>query len=173
MLSWLSNRNALVTKADLVMNRPSRGDKMIEPETPLKLTTELVSAYVARNPVPASEIEKLLRAVYHAFATLGAGEPELKPAVSIRASVTHEYLVCLEDGKRLKMLKRYLRSRYGLTPEAYRAKWKLPSDYPMTAPAYAARRSNLAKEIGLGRDGPQRKSATAASRKARAASRRK
>ena len=146
---------------------------MIEPAIPLTLTSELVRAYVAHNKVPVGEMEKLLRAVYHAFATLAAGEPELMPAVSIKASVTNEYLVCLEDGKRLKMLKRYLRSRYGLTPEAYRVKWKLPSDYPMTAPAYAARHSTLAKEIGLGRDGPSRTSATAAVRKSRAPSRRR
>ena len=146
---------------------------MIEPNIPLTLTGELVSAYVAHNKVPAGEIENLLRAVYHAFATLAAGEPEFKPAVAIKASVTNEYLVCLEDGKRLKMLKRYLRSRHGLTPEAYRAKWKLPSDYPMTAPSYAARRSSLAKEIGLDRDGTNRTSATAAARKSRATPRRR
>ena len=145
---------------------------MIEPNIPLKLTSELVSAYVAHNKVPANGLETLLRAVHHAFLSLAAGEPELRPAVPLKASVTNDYLVCLEDGKRLKMLKRYLRSRYGMTPDAYRAKWSLPSDYPMTAPAYAARRSDLAKQIGLGRDGAQRKSAAAA-RKSRAASRRR
>ncbi len=88
--------------------------------------------------------------MHHAFASLAAGEPADTPAVAIRASITPDYIVCLEDGKRLKMLKRYLRSRFGLTPEAYRAKWKLPSDYPMTAPNYAARRSSLAKSFGLG-----------------------
>lgn len=141
---------------------------MIEPNIPLKLTCNLVSAYVAHNPVPAHEVEKLLRAVHQAFCDCMAGKSELSPAVSIKASVTNEYLICLEDGKRLKMLKRYLRGRYGMTPEDYRAKWKLPSDYPMTAPAYAARRSALAKEIGLGRDGRHRKPA----RKSRAPSRR-
>jgi predicted transcriptional regulator len=146
---------------------------MIEPNTPLKLTSELMSAYVAHNKVPANEVANLLRAVHHAFLSLAAGEPDLRPAVPLKASVTNDYLVCLEDGKRLKMLKRYLRSRYGMTPDAYRAKWSLPSDYPMTAPAYAARRSALAKEIGLGHDGPQRKSASAAARKSRAASRRR
>jgi predicted transcriptional regulator len=155
------------------MNRIPGEERMIETNMPLKLTSELVSAYVAHNPVPANEVENLLRAVHHAFLSLAAGEPELRPAVPLKASVTNDYLVCLEDGKRLKTLKRYLRSRYGMTPESYRAKWKLPSDYPMTAPAYAARRSALAKEIGLGRDGTQRKSATAAARKSRAASRRR
>jgi len=144
---------------------------MIETNMPLKLTSELVSAYVAHNPVPANEVETLLRAVHHAFLSLAAGEPELRPAVPLKASVTNDYLVCLEDGKHLKTLKRHLRSRYGMTPEAYRAKWSLPSDYPMTAPAYAARRSVLAKEIGLGRDGVRRKSAAA--RKSRAVSRQK
>jgi len=146
---------------------------MIETDTPLKLTSELVSAYVAHNKVPANEVANLLRAVHHAVLSLAAGEPELRPAVPLKASVTNDYLVCLEDGKRLKTLKRHLRNRYGMTPEDYRAKWKLPSDYPMTAPAYAARRSVLAKEIGLGRDGAQRKSAMAASRKSRTASRRR
>lgn len=123
--------------------------------TPLQLTSKLVSAFVAHNPVPPKDLEPLLRAVHHAFANLAAGEPEHVPAVAIRASITPDYLVCLEDGKRLKMLKRYLRSRYGLTPDAYRAKWKLPADYPMTAPNYAARRSSLAKTFGLGRALPK------------------
>ena len=129
---------------------------MSETHTPLALTSRLVSAFVAHNPLPAMDIEALLRAVHHAFASLAAGEPEFTPAVAVRASVTPEFIVCLEDGKRLKMLKRYLRSHFGMTPEDYRAKWKLPSDYPMTAPNYAARRSSLAKSIGLGRSKPQR-----------------
>lgn len=123
---------------------------MRKAHTPLNLTGRLVSAYVAHNPVPMNEVETLLRAVHHAFASLAAGEPEDKPAVAIRASITPDYLVCLEDGKRLKTLKRYLRNRFGMTPEDYRAKWNLPSDYPMTAPTYSARRSALAKEFGLG-----------------------
>ena len=117
----------------------------------LKLTSELVRAYVAHNPVPANDIEKLLRAVHHAFDSLAAGEPEPTPAIAIKASVTNDYLVCLEDGKRLKMLKRYLRTHHGMTPEEYRVKWNLPHNYPMTAPAYTARRSVIAKKIGLGR----------------------
>ena len=139
------------------------------PETivPLTLTSELVRAYVAHNKVPANEIERLLRAVHHVFSALAAGEPELKPAVAIKASVTNDYLVCLEDGKRLKMLKRYLRGRYGMTPEDYRAKWKLPSDYPMTAPAYAARGSQVAKEIGLGRIAAKARPAKTARRRSR------
>ena len=123
---------------------------MHETHTPLDLTSRLVSAYVAHNPVPVNDMETLLRAVHHAFASLAAGEGEHSPAVAIPASITPDYIVCLEDGKRLKTLKRYLRNRFGMTPEAYRAKWKLPSDYPMTAPNYAARRSSLAKSFGLG-----------------------
>src|SRR6185437_3845468 len=145
---------------------------MIEPIAALRLTSAVVSTYVAYNPVPANDVGTLLRAVHHAVCSLAAGEAQPHPAVLVKASVTNEYLICLEDGKRLKMLKRYLRRRYGMTPEAYRAKWNLPSDYPMTAPAYAARRSQLAKDIGLGRDSSQTKSAAAA-RKSRAASRRK
>lgn len=124
---------------------------MTETTLPIKLTSELVSAYVAHNPVPASDIERLIRAVHHALCALAAGELENTPAIAIKQSVTNEYLVCLEDGKRMKMLKRYLRGRYGMTPDAYRAKWKLPYDYPMVAPGYAKRRSTIAREIGLGR----------------------
>jgi predicted transcriptional regulator len=123
---------------------------MHETHTPLDLTSRLVSAYVAHNPVPVNDVETLLRAVHHAFVGLAAGEGEHSPAVAIRVSVTPDYIVCLEDGKRLKTLKRYLRTRFAMTPEDYRAKWKLPLDYPMTAPNYAARRSSLAKSFGLG-----------------------
>lgn len=123
---------------------------MHKTHTTLDLTSCVVSAYVAHNPVPVKDMEVLLRAVHHAFASLVADEPEDTPAVAIRASITPDYIVCLEDGKRLKTLKRHLRHRFGMTPEAYRAKWKLPSDYPMTAPNYAARRSSLAKSFGLG-----------------------
>jgi len=132
---------------------------MTGPSDTLKRTAELVSAYVAHNKVPAKELETLLRSVHHACLSICAGEPEHRPAVAIKASVTPDHLICLEDGKRLKMLKRYLRGRFGMTPEDYRAKWKLPSDYPMTAPNYAMRRSELAKTIGLGRDGVRRQSA--------------
>jgi predicted transcriptional regulator len=124
---------------------------MNEPTMPLKLTSAVVSAYVAHNPVQAGELATLIRAVYFEISMLSSGEPELCPSVPLTASVTNDYLVCLEDGKRLKTLNRYLRGRYGMTPEEYRAKWRLPSDYPMTAPNYAARRSSLAKQFGLGR----------------------
>lgn len=124
----------------------------------LKLVTEIVAAYVSKNPVPAEDLPNVIKSVH---ATLGgfqgAPEPALTraPAVPVKKSVTPDYIVCLEDGKKLKMLKRYLRAQYGLTPEAYRAKWNLPADYPMTAPNYAARRSEFAKQIGLGK--PNRK----------------
>src|SRR3954447_1723181 len=122
----------------------------------LEETTSIVAAYLGNNRVPISEIPTLIGTIHEVLATLGQpAEPEaaakLTPAVPIRKSVTPDYLVCLEDGKKLKMLKRHLRSTYGMTPDEYRAKWKLPADYPMVAPNYAARRSQFAKEIGLGR----------------------
>ena len=122
----------------------------------LEETTSIVAAYLGNNHVPISEIATLIGTIHEVLATLGQpAEPEvavkLTPAVPIRKSVTPDYLVCLEDGKKLKMLKRHLRSTYGMTPDEYRAKWKLPADYPMVAPNYAARRSQFAKEIGLGR----------------------
>jgi predicted transcriptional regulator len=125
----------------------------------LKLVTEIVTAYVSKNPVAAEDLPNVIKSVH---ATLGGfqgteGQPARAPAVPVKKSVTPDYIVCLEDGKKLKMLKRYLRAQYGLTPEAYRAKWSLPADYPMTAPNYAARRSEFAKQIGLGK--PRKKRA--------------
>lgn len=123
----------------------------------LELTGDIVAAYVTKNSISSADLPDLIRNVYATFSTLGQAQPVAvaatvqKPAVSISKSITEDYIVCLEDGKRLKMLKRYLRTQYGLTPEDYRRKWKLPADYPMVAPAYAERRSNFAKEIGLGR----------------------
>ena len=125
----------------------------------LKLVSEIVASYVSNNPVPVSELPAMIRSVH---ATLGGLTGSLaidavtsqKPAVSIKKSITPEYLICLEDGKKLKMLKRYLRSRYGLSPDQYRTKWGLPADYPMVASNYAAQRSEFAKKIGLGRTAP-------------------
>jgi predicted transcriptional regulator len=122
----------------------------------LRLGTEIVSAYVRRNSVAADAVPDIIRTVHHALEGLSRGaapEPDQrpKPAVSIGRSVQHDFIVCLEDGKRLKMLKRYLRSRYNLSPDEYRRRWGLSPDYPMVAPAYAARRSAFAKQIGLGR----------------------
>jgi predicted transcriptional regulator len=122
----------------------------------LEETTSIVAAYLGNNHVATSEIPTLIRTIHEALTTLGQpAEPEVgakpTPAVPIRKSVTPDYIVCLEDGKKLKMLKRHLRSTYDMTPKEYRAKWGLPADYPMVAPSYAARRSQFAKEIGLGR----------------------
>jgi predicted transcriptional regulator len=122
----------------------------------LKMTAEIVSAYLGKNPVPMAQVPEVIGTVHSALAGLGAPvqqeTEELKPAVAIRKSVTPEYIVCLEDGKKLKMLKRHLRSVYNMTPDQYRARWSLPSDYPMVAPNYAAQRSSFAKQIGLGRN---------------------
>ena len=122
----------------------------------LRLSTGVVAAYVSRNAVAADAVPDIIRTVHHALEGLARdGAPILeerpKPAVSIGRSVQHDFIVCLEDGKKLKMLKRYLRSRYGLSPDDYRKRWGLAADYPMVAPAYAARRSAFAKQIGLGR----------------------
>ena len=121
----------------------------------LALTSDIVAAHVSNNAVPGADISGLIETVYGTLSTLG-GEPpepvvELKPAVSIKKSVTDDYLICLEDGKKLKMLKRHIKTAYDLTPEGYRAKWSLPHDYPMVAPNYAKKRQELAKKIGLGR----------------------
>ena len=123
----------------------------------LGLTGEIVSAYVSKNTIPASEIPALISSVYQSLTTLGSSPAavvapeELRPAVPVKKSVTPDYIVCLEDGKKLKTLKRHLNSAYGLTPDEYRAKWGLPSDYPMVAPNYAKSRSEMAVKIGLGR----------------------
>jgi predicted transcriptional regulator len=119
----------------------------------LELTAEIVAAHVGNNTLPVSELPQLINDVYNTLATVGSAPaaPERpQPAVSIKKSVTPDYIVCLEDGKKLKMLKRHLKTAYGMTPDEYRERWGLPSDYPMVAPNYAKHRSNLAKKIGLG-----------------------
>ncbi len=121
----------------------------------IELAADLVSAYVSNNTVPASELPALLNNIYVALENVGVvevvPEPEvLKPAVSVKKSVMPDYIICLEDGKQFKSLKRHLRTQYGLSPEDYREKWGLPADYPMVAPNYAEARSRLAKEMGLG-----------------------
>jgi predicted transcriptional regulator len=122
----------------------------------LQLATGIVSSYVSHNQVPMTEVPIILKNVHSALAGLlsGAGVDAAnasKPAVSIKKSIGDDFIICLEDGKKLKMLKRYLRSNYNISPEEYRAKWGLPADYPMVAPAYARQRSDFAKKIGLGR----------------------
>jgi predicted transcriptional regulator len=122
----------------------------------LSMSSEIVAAYVSGNSLPPHEVPALLERVYRTLATLGLhNEPpmpsEFSPAISPKKSVTPEHIVCLEDGKKFKSLKRHLRTRYNMTPEEYRAKWGLPSDYPMVAPNYAKERSELAKRMGLGK----------------------
>ena len=129
---------------------------MEDSETLVTLTADIVAAHVSNNSVAISDIPLIIRSVHDALAGLGnAVEPEVKqdPAVSIRASVKPDYLVCLEDGKKLTMMRRYLMTNFEMTPDEYRAKWNLPKDYPMVAPNYSERRRVLAKEIGLGTKG--------------------
>jgi predicted transcriptional regulator len=120
----------------------------------LEHTTEIVSAHVSNNPVSVNDLPELIRQVYGTLAQVDASTaPQAeKPqaAVPIKKSITPDYLICLEDGKKLKMLKRHLKTAYDMSPEDYRQKWNLPHDYPMVAPNYAAQRSSLAKKIGLG-----------------------
>ncbi|MEO1657506.1 MAG: MucR family transcriptional regulator [Pseudomonadota bacterium] len=123
----------------------------------LALTTDIVAAFVSNNSVPAEQLQDLLQNTFQTLSGLSGVPTEedvpLKPAVPVKKSITDDYLVCLEDGKQLKMLKRYLRTQYNMSPEDYRRKWGLPADYPMVAPNYAKRRSEFAKQIGLGTQG--------------------
>jgi len=119
----------------------------------LELTTEIVAAHAGNNTVAPSDLPQLIQDVYKTLAEVGTQQTsneKLRPAVPIKKSIFPDYIVCLEDGKKLKMLKRHLKTAYNLTPEQYRERWGLPSDYPMVAPNYAKHRSNLAKQIGLG-----------------------
>src|SRR6187431_1924897 len=124
-------------------------------KTTVELTANIVSAYLSNNPTQASEIPNLISQIHAALLRVSTGRVDAplepaKPAVSVKKSMTPEYLVCLEDGKKFKSLKRHLRTQYGMTPQQYREKWGLASDYPMVAPNYAAARSQLAKNMGLG-----------------------
>lgn len=128
----------------------------------IELTAEIVSAYVSNNPVPAGDMPSLINQVHGALQRISGGHSEvqpepLKPAVSVKKSITPDYIICLEDGKKFKSLKRHLRTQYNLTPEQYREKWGLPPDYPMVAPNYAAARSQLAKQMGLGQQRRRRR----------------
>ena len=128
----------------------------LQNEALLRVTSDIVSSFVANNAVTTESLPEIIRSVYRTVATL-SGTAEAKaddrprPAVPVSRSVTSDYIVCLEDGRKLKMLKRYLRSRYDLSPDEYRKRWSLPADYPMVAPAYTERRSEFAKKIGLGK----------------------
>ena len=123
-------------------------------ETLITLTADIVSAHVSNNNVAVGEVSGLIQNVHGALTQLGQTAPapaeKQEPAVSVRSSIKPDYIVCLEDGKKLKMLKRHLMTHYAMTPDQYRAKWNLPADYPMVAPAYAEQRRMLAKKIGLG-----------------------
>ena len=128
----------------------------------IDLTASIVSAYLSNNPTPASEIPNLINQVHSALLRVSSGRSDAppepaKPAVSVKKSINPDYLVCLEDGKRFKSLKRHLRTQYNMTPEQYRDKWGLPADYPMVAPNYAVARSQLAKQMGLGQQRRKRK----------------
>jgi predicted transcriptional regulator len=127
----------------------------------IEMTADVVAAYVSNNVIPAAEVPALIRGVHGALDHVRAGAPEpkaLEPAVPIRKSVSNDFLICLEDGKKFKSLKRHLRTRYDMSPQEYREKWGLPADYPMVAPNYARQRSDLAKKMGLGRKAKGRKS---------------
>ncbi|MGL4494797.1 MAG: MucR family transcriptional regulator [Beijerinckiaceae bacterium] len=122
---------------------------------PVALTAQIVAAYVSHHQVASSELPDLIRTIYGTLTRIDAGPAEQpqelsKPAIAVKKSVHPEYIVCLEDGKKFKSLKRHLRTQYNMSPEAYREKWGLPADYPMVAPNYAKARSQLAKEMGLG-----------------------
>ena len=128
----------------------------------IELTAGIVSAFVSHNSVAAGDIPALLNQVHSALLRVSSGAKDtpaepLKPAVSVKKSITPEYLICLDDGKKFKSLKRHLRTQYNVTPEQYREKWGLPADYPMVAPNYAAARSKLAKDMGLGQQRRRRK----------------
>jgi predicted transcriptional regulator len=136
------------------MGKDSKDGKDHEDEI-LKLVTEIVAAYVSKNPVPAHELPAIIKNVHATLGGFASVHEERAlpraPAVAIKKSVQPDYIVCLEDGKKLKMLKRYLRSRYKMSPSEYRQRWNLPGDYPMVAPNYAQKRSDFAKKIGLGK----------------------
>ena len=127
------------------------------------MTADVVAAYVSKNPLPANDLPSVINTVHLSLSGLDSEKQgtdgALKPAVPIKKSVTPDFLICLEDGKKLKMLKRHLRTAYNLSPDEYRAKWQLGPDYPMVAPNYAKRRSQFAKDIGLGRKSGRRKAA--------------
>ncbi|MDB5648386.1 MucR family transcriptional regulator [Methylobacterium sp.] len=123
----------------------------------VELTVDIVSAYVSNNPVPPGELAQLIARIHGALTQVASGQVEtktpnapLQPAISVKKSITADHIVCLEDGRTFKSLKRHLRAKYDMSPEQYRAKWGLPPDYPMVAPNYAKARSDLAKAIGLG-----------------------
>ena len=127
----------------------------VDNEELMRMTTDIIASFLSHNSVPAESVPDMIKSVYATMKEISGEpakpEPKAIPAVPVSRSVSDDYIVCLEDGKKLKMLKRYLRSQYDMSPEDYRRKWGLPADYPMVAPNYSKRRSEFAKEIGLGR----------------------
>lgn len=143
-------------KRGRIMNEVTRNDasQSLSNSDAIGLATEIISAYVSKNPVQSTELSSLIREIHGTLISLdsaGTSSAAQKPAVPVKKSITDEFLICLEDGKKFKSLKRHLRSKYDMTPAEYREKWGLPYDYPMVAPSYAKRRSQLAKEMGLGK----------------------
>jgi predicted transcriptional regulator len=149
---WASADRETQSNGQAMTGGDSQGEDPI-----LRQVTEIVTAYLSKNTLPPEEIPGLIRSVHATLGHIAGAEAPVRetrqPAVPIKKSVKPDYIVCLEDGKRLKMMKRYLRARYDMSPDDYRAKWGLPADYPMTAPNYAARRSEFAKKFGLGKPG--------------------
>ncbi|TGY87857.1 transcriptional regulator [Marinicauda algicola] len=134
----------------------------VDQEEILRMTTDIVASFLTHNSIPSENVPEMIKSIYSTMRSLSSKEEEKaetkqKPAVPVSKSVQDDYIVCLEDGKKLKMLKRYLRSQYDMSPEEYRRKWGLPADYPMVAPAYSRRRSQFAKDIGLGRGGRKKR----------------
>src|ERR1700742_2656204 len=150
VINWVRARCPILEHTQHIMAKDNEDDI-------LKQVTEIVAAYVSKNTVDAKDLPGIIKNVHATLAGIGAapapGAPTASrpPAVPVRKSVHDDYIVCLEDGKKLKMLKRYLRARYKLTPDEYRTRWNLPPDYPMVAPNYAQKRSDFAKKIGLGK----------------------
>ena len=149
--------------------------ELISPEELLRMTTEVAAAYFSNNTLPSLQLPEVIKTIHDSLTALRGGDgaapaEPLTPAVPIKKSVTPDYIVCLEDGRKLKMLKRHLRTAFNMTPEDYRRRWGLAADYPMVAPTYAAKRSALAKKIGLGRtDASEGRPAAASRRSARVA----
>lgn len=137
----------------LIMSENSKSAEMLNKAELMEMTSDVVAAHVSNNTVALADLPQLIRDVYHTLSGLVGGTvvaDRPAPVVSVKKSITPDYLICLEDGKKLKMLKRHLKTAYNMTPEQYRERWGLPADYPMVAPNYAERRSDLAKKIGLG-----------------------
>lgn len=143
-------------RTEKALKMPDEDEKDAESAESLRMTTDIVASFVSNNKITPDQLTELIRAVHRTVGEL-SGEDEghvierPKPAAPVNRSIHNDYIICLEDGKQLKMLKRYLRSTYNLSPDEYRRRWGLPADYPMVAPAYAARRSEFAKKIGLGK----------------------